>query len=66
MDVFSSPELTGQETYTVTAGEQSIQVTLTQTVTNSGGFTGGIGGGFSGGGQGMGKCPAVEWVAIPG
>ena len=51
MDVFSSPELTGQETYTVTAGEQSIQVTLTQTVTNSGGFTDGIGGGFSGGGS---------------
>lgn len=59
--VFSSPELTGQETYTVTAGEQSIQVTLTQTVTNSGGFTGGIGGG-----QGMGEMPGGGMGGDPG
>lgn len=63
--VFSSPELTGQATYTVTAGEQSIQVTLTQTVTNSGGFTGGIGGGF-GGGQGMGEMPGGGMGGDPG
>lgn len=51
----STPQLKNGETYTVTAGQKSLQVTLTQIATNSGGMGGGFGnkgGGFGGRGDG--------------
>lgn len=53
--VVSTPQLKNGETYTVTAGQESLQVTLTQIATNSGGMGGGFGnkgGGFGGRGDG--------------
>jgi hypothetical protein len=53
--VISTPELTVGETYTLTCGDTSVDIELTDTITSSGasGF-GGMGGGFGGGDMGGG------------
>jgi hypothetical protein len=53
--VISTPELTVGETYTLTCGDTSVEIELTDTITSSGasGF-GGMGGGFGGGDMGGG------------
>jgi hypothetical protein len=53
--VISTPELTVGETYTLTCGDTSVEIELTDIITSSGasGF-GGMGGGFGGGDMGGG------------
>ena len=50
--VISLPELTVGETYTLTCGTETAELTLTDTITTlgNGGFGGGPGGGGPGGG----------------
>lgn len=67
--IFSSPELAGGETYTVTAGSESCEITLSSVSTDagSGNGYGNFGGGFGGrGGRGgMGEMEEEDRPEMP-
>lgn len=66
--VISTPDLTVGETYTLTCGTQTAEVTLTDTITSIGGGMGNMGGmGDMGGRGGMGAMmPGDAGAAMPG